>query len=168
MRYTTATADEAEPTDRGKMVNNRVSRYNGSVVNMYVAAQQDSIHQYHVVVDSAVVGDMTVGHEHVSMANSRNVILLFRTPVDGDALPKNVVVSDHYLSCRFLIAHVLWFAADHASWVQFVVGTKRRFPVQHHVAGQFGKVADDHFRSNHAKWSDDHPFAELGSGGDLR
>ncbi len=124
-----------------------------------MAAQENAVDENHIVEDSAVVGHMAVGHEHIVVADARNVIFFFGTSVNSHAFAKDVVVTDDDLSLRF---------CQLTSWGSPPMthpGQTRWFcPIvvvsdDDHIARQSGSITDFNIGTNDAKRPNRDPLA---------
>ena len=102
-------------------MNDGVAGNNCTVVNMYVSAKQDTVHQNHIVENSAVVCDMAVRHEEIIVTDACDAVFFFSTAIDCHAFAKTVIVADHDFRVRILPADLLWFATDHRIWPERIM-----------------------------------------------
>src|SRR5882757_2361224 len=90
----------------------RISRDNGIVVHMDMSAQQNTIRQNRVTEDVAVMSDVRIRHQEISIAYPSDAVFFVGTAIDGDSFAKEIIVTD-FNACRAaLIAKVLWFGTD--------------------------------------------------------
>src|SRR5581483_961153 len=66
---------------------------------------------HHVAADLAVVSDMRIGHQHIVVAEPRDVALAGRA-MDGHALPDDIVVAEPGVALLALELQVLRRPAD--------------------------------------------------------
>jgi len=145
-----------------------VSRDDRPIVNVDVAPQKNAVNEYNVVVETAIVGHMAVGHQQVVVPDARHMFFLFRPTVDGHPLAKGVSVTDFDARGRTCVAVVLGFGPDDAIRKETVVDPDRGMPRQDDMAVEPASIADLHMRTNHAKGPHVDVVAEFGLGIDLR
>ena len=94
------------------MVDDGVSRNDRPIVKMDVSPQEDSVDEDDVVVETAIVRHVAVGHEQVVAPDSRHVVFLFRAAIDGHSLAKGVSITDFEARRRAGVAVVLRFGPE--------------------------------------------------------
>ena len=151
-RNPAAATNKSQLADRGKVMDDAVSGNDRSVVDVNVPAEQHAVDKKRVVKDVAVVGNMRVGHQHVSAANARPVVFLFGASADGDSLTKEIVIADFDSSIGVCSeADILRFAADHTVWPEAVSLADENFAQDGHVAVKLRAVADGNVRTDDAE-----------------
>lgn len=150
------------------MVDNGVAGNDGSIMDMNMTAEQHAVNENYVVEDSAVVGHMAVGHEHIVIADACDVIFFFSTAVDGHTFAKNVVIADDDLSLRFLPADILGISPDHAARPEAIVLSDRGISDDDNIARQSGSITDFNIGTNDAKRPNRDSLADKGLGVNLR
>jgi len=149
-RNPAAATNKSQLADRGKVMDDAVSGNDRSVVDVNVPAEQHSVDKKRMVKDVAVVGNMRVGHQHVSVANARPVIFLFGASTDGDSLTKEIVIADFDSSVSVSAeADILRLATDHTVWPEAVPLANENFAQDDHVTVKLRAVADRNV------WADD-------------
>ena len=149
-RNPTPATNESQLADRGKVMDDAVSGNDRSVVDVNVPAEQHSVDKKRMVKDVTVVGNMRVGHQHVSVANARPVIFLFGASTDGDSLTKEIVIADFDSSVSVNAeADILRLATDHTVWPEAVPLANENFAQDDHVTVKLRAVADRNV------WADD-------------
>jgi len=135
-------------------MNNTVSGNDRSVVDVNVPAEQYSVDKKRIVKDVTVVGNMRVGHQHVSVANARPVVFFFGTSTNGDSLTKEIVIANFDSSISVSSeADILWLATDHAVWPEAVSLADNNFAQDGHVAVKLRAVADRNVRADDTEWA---------------
>ena len=153
-RDSTTATDECQLADRRKVMDDAVSRNDRSIVNVNVPAEQHSVDEKRVVKDVAIVSDMRIGHQHVSVTDARPVVLLFGSSADGDSFSEEIVVADFDTGVSVgSEADILRLAANHAVRPETVSLADDDFALHDHVAVEFGAVADRDVGANDAERS---------------
>lgn len=83
-------------------------------MHVNVAAEQHSVDEKSVVEDVAVVSDVSIGHQHVAIADASPMIFLLGSATDRDTFAKEIVVADFDSGVGVgSKADILRFATDH-------------------------------------------------------
>ena len=158
----TAATDEAQAANRRKVMHNGIPRHNGTIVNMHMAAEQNSVDQNHVVKDPAIVSDMTVRHEKIVITDTGDSVFFLGTPIDGDAFAKAIVIADYDFGIGILPADVLRVAPDHGIRPEAVVAADRGATNDHDMAFQICAIAKCDVRTNDAERPDHNAVSNPG------
>jgi hypothetical protein len=108
---------------------------------MNMPTQEYAIRQDRVIEDMAVVSDVSVRHQEITVAQPSHAVFLVGTTVDRDPFAKKIVVTD-FNACRTtLVTEVLWFAANDGAGEEAISLTDRRVAGDDDVAMQHTAIA---------------------------
>lgn len=154
-RDSATTTDKGELADRRKVMNDAVARNDRSVVDVNMPAQQHSVNKKRVVKDVAIVCDMRVGHQHVSVTDARPMVFLLGTSADGHSFAEEVVVPDFDSGVSVSSkADILRLATDHAVWPEAVSLADRDLALHDNVTVELRPVADGDVGPDDAEGAD--------------
>src|SRR5690606_22028210 len=106
---------EGERANRRKVMHDRISGHDRSILDVYMSAEQHAIDQDGVVEHMAVMGDVTVRHQQIAVADPRAAVFLVSSPIDRDSFAELVAAADFNPRVAAVIGLVLRIAADDAS-----------------------------------------------------
>ena len=161
MDHATKSTDEAEASDRSKMVNCHRTADRRIVMNMTVASEHRAVGHDHTVSDFAVVGDVDASHQEAMATKLGDAIFLFRGSIDRDTFSNNVVVTEHHAGPSPVVAHILRLSANDCPGMNVVVGADDHSAFDDNVAFQRATVADFGIRSNDTERADGNVLANF-------
>ena len=115
----------------------------------------------------AVVSDVRIGHQKISISNPRDTIFLVSTPVDGHSLAEQVVITDFNASWSALVAEVLGFAPDDCTREEAVSFADCGMADNHHITVQDASSTQNDVGTNDTEGTDFDVAAQLRLGIDL-
>jgi hypothetical protein len=114
--------DDREAADARELVNHDVAGDERPILHFDVSTEQRAVDQRHVVADHAVVGDVSVTHDQVVVADRRHARALHRAAMDLGVFTDRVAIADHQTGRLSFVTHVLRFVSDDRERMDHVVG----------------------------------------------
>ena len=104
------------------------------IAQLHMARECSQIRHDDVIAQFAVVGDVTVGHDHAVVADPGSALSCGGTPVDGHVFPDLVAIADNDLGGLALVVQILWGHADGGKGTDEVIPADGGAAAEHRVA----------------------------------
>src|SRR5690554_5894278 len=104
-----------------KLMDSGQASNNGMVFNNNMSGQIGSIGHNNMTPQLTVLTNMTVGHNQIIISNPGFTPTLFTTPVDGNILPDNIIISDEKAALLIFISHSLRHHAHCCSMKDLII-----------------------------------------------
>ena len=150
------------------MMDDRIARDDGKVLNVNMPAQKTAIAQDDVVEDVTVMSDVGIGHQEIAIPDPRDAVFLVGTAIDSDALAKEIIVADFHPCRRAAVSDVLRLASNGRARKKAIAFANPDVTDDGHMTVQLAIVAKSDMRSNDTKRPDFDSVTNSGSCIDLR
>jgi hypothetical protein len=152
--------DHCHAANAAKLMNANRAGKEGPFVDGHVATQQTLIGHDDVAGQTAIVSDVSTGHEETIVANRRGGFRL-HGPMDGDVLAQGVAFANDNAANFFGTAHMLRHTADHGAFANRVAIPQAHAIFNAGLARDPATIADDDIVFNNGERANAHVGADL-------
>ena len=127
------TADKGFETDTAELVNARIRADIGAVVNLDVTGERRGVCHYNLVSQKAIVRDVRLRHQQISVADLGQTAAALRAAMNGDEFADVISIAD-FNACRFAaVFQILRRKSDGNERENFIVIADLRIAVNDDV-----------------------------------
>ena len=144
----------------GKLMEETSGGNRGKIIDYHLTGQLRGVAYDTAVTYYAVVPDMHVLHQEVSVTHDC-LSLRGSTTADGNVLADGIVIANFTGSLLTLELQVLWLCGDAGAWEELIIVADTRSEVNCHAIQQSVVVTDDDILVNHAERTNDVSIAEF-------
>lgn len=158
-----AALHEGEGADADKLVDEAIAGDESPVVHGHKAGEEGAIGDDDPVSDTAIVAEMTMGHEQVVGADPGGVVISIGA-MDGDMFAEGIVVADIDPGEAAMKAEVLGGAADDAAGGEHVTGAGGGGPGEVDMRADLTVFAEGNVGVDDGVGPHDHAGVQTGAG----
>ena len=126
-----------------------------------MSSEQNTVGQDGVVENVAVVCDVSVGHQEVSVADSSDSVFFIGTAINCDTFTEQIVITDFNSCWSSCVAEVLRFGTDDCAWKEAIAFADRGVSRNRDVVVEDAAVADRDMGADDAKGAHHDLIAQL-------
>src|SRR5476651_1420198 len=149
-------ADHNMRTDGAELMHRGQPADNGEIVNRDVPAKRGVIGKNAAIADHAVMGDVSIHHQQIIIADTGDFSALSGAAVNGHTLANTVAMADFNPGRFTSILQVLIHFADSGELIDLIIFTDSGDTINHNMGFQYRTGTDFHLRANKAKRANMH------------